>query len=85
MKDSEFDNIISGDMDREDNLLLPLMQDPRVGKAVIASVLPQLSIEVDLDQMVKEMAVDYKVDESLVLEAYERAKGKFEREQEHGF
>lgn len=65
--------------------LLPIMQDPRVGHAVLFDAFPGLGKEIDEVALIKEIQADYGVDEETALEVLQRAKAKFERLQDDGY
>ena len=81
----EFEKIIGADTRREYEALLPFMQDPRISQAVLAEAIPELGLSINEDEIVKEVAMEHGAEESLVREALERAKSKFERIQEIGY
>lgn len=81
----QFEKILKTDTQREDEILLPLMQDPRIGQAILFELVPELGQSLDVETIIKEIAEEQGIDEDLVREAYERGKNKFERIQERGY
>jgi hypothetical protein len=84
MAEQDFEKIIDSDTQREDEVLLPFMQDPRIGEAILFTCVPELGRTANLEAIISEVASEYGIDEALVKEAYERGLNKFERIQTYG-
>lgn len=85
MAAGDLERIVSSDKQREDEVLLPFMQDPRIGLIILSETIPGLGIKSDAEAIIEEVAAEYKVNQEIVREAIERGKNKFERIQEQGY
>jgi hypothetical protein len=84
-KDNWLKKIVHLDTRRED-VMLPIMTDPRITQAMLFENFPQLQADnFDLGALIVQISIDHGVDVSVANEAYEQAKNKFQRIQDSGY